>query len=83
MTERAQIHPLCERISADPRRTNTPPFTYLMYGRKVKDRKNPDTKPHMWAKLSIQGSKPKEKKKTEMASSLAKARHGRSRICQL
>lgn len=54
-----------------------------MYGRKAKDRKNPDTKPQTWAKLSIHGSRPKEKKKAEMASSLAKARHGRSSICQL
>lgn len=54
-----------------------------MYGRKAKDRKNPDTKPQMCAKLSIQGSRPKEKKKAEKASSLAKARNGRSRICQL
>ncbi|KAF3853321.1 hypothetical protein F7725_014009 [Dissostichus mawsoni] len=37
---------------------------------KAKERKNPDTNPQMWAKLSIQGSKPKEKKKMEMASSL-------------
>lgn len=37
----------------------------------------------MCAKLSIQGSRPKEKKKVEMASSLAKARHGRSRMGQL
>lgn len=58
-------------------------YTYLMYGKKAKDRKNPDTKPQMWAKLSIQGSRPKEKKKTEMASSFANARHGLSRICQL
>lgn len=56
---------------------------HLMYGRKAKERKNPDTKPQMWAKLSIQGSKPKENKKVEMASSLAKALHGRSRIGQL
>lgn len=54
-----------------------------MYGRKAKDRKNPDTNPQMCAKLSIQGSKPKEKKKAEKARSLAKARNGRSRICQL
>lgn len=54
-----------------------------MYGRKVKDRKNPDTKPQMCAKLSIHGSKPKEKKKLEMARSLANAHQGRSRICQL
>lgn len=60
-----------------------PVNTYLMYGRNAKDRKNPDTKPQMWAKLSIQGSRPKEKKKAEIASSLANARHGRSRICQL
>lgn len=59
------------------------PSAYLMYGRKVKERKNPDTKPQMCAKLSIQGSRPKEKKNVEMATNLAKALHGRSRICQL
>lgn len=57
--------------------------TDLMYGKKAKDRKNPETKPQTWAKLSIQGSKPKEKKNTEMAKSFPNARHGRSRICQL
>lgn len=54
-----------------------------MYGRKAKERKKPDTKPLMCAKLSIQGSRPKEKKNVEMANSLAKALHGRSRICQV
>lgn len=54
-----------------------------MYGRKAKERKKPETKPQMWAKLSIQGSRPKEKRKRAMASSLAKARRGRSKICQL
>lgn len=77
------MHFLCNLISSHLRTINIPVYTYLMYGRKAKDRKNPDTKPQMCAKLSIQGSKPKEKKKAEMASSLAKARQGRSRICQL
>lgn len=81
MTEGADV-PLWANLNT-PNTDKQTVYIYLMYGRKAKDRKNPDTKPQMWAKLSIQGSKPKEKKKTEMASSLANARHGRSRICQL
>lgn len=73
----------CQCSKSLDRKAHREIFTYLMYGRKAKDRKNPETKPQMWAKLSIQGSKPKEKKNTEMANSLANARHGRSRICQL
>ena len=63
--------------------TENVPSTYLMYGRKAKERKNPDTKPQMCAKLSIQGSRPKEKKNVQMANNLENALHGRSRICQL
>lgn len=54
-----------------------------MYGRKAKERKSPEMNPEMWAKLSIQGSRPKEKRKTTTHNSLVKALHGRSRICQL
>lgn len=55
----------------------------LMYGKKAKERKRPLMKPEMWAKLSIQGSRPKAKRKSTTAKSLKKARQGRARICQL
>lgn len=40
-------------------------------------------KPQMWAKLSIQGSTPKAKRKSTTHSSLVKALQGWARICQL
>lgn len=55
----------------------------LMYGKKAKDRKKPEMKPHMWAKLSIQGNSPKAKRKSTTHSSLVKALQGCARICQL
>lgn len=39
--------------------------------------------PEMWAKLSIQGRRPKAKRKSTTANSLKKALHGRAKICQL
>lgn len=55
----------------------------LIYGRKANERKKPDKKPQMWAKLSIHGSNPKAKRNRTTHSSLANARHGCARICQL